>query len=88
MGSSLVTSSGNPKTLLCVFKQKLWVLFGFCIGMNLVHFLDEFLKVGSALGDIVVLYTRKEYLKPFNKWNIRNVHQAELAKEEWAIVEL
>uniref|UniRef100_A0A0A9G9D8 Uncharacterized protein n=1 Tax=Arundo donax TaxID=35708 RepID=A0A0A9G9D8_ARUDO len=53
--SSLVTSLGNPKPLLCVLKQKLWVQFSLCVCINLVHFLNELLKIRSALCDIVVL---------------------------------
>jgi hypothetical protein len=34
-------------------------------------------KVGSALGDIIVLDTRIEYLKPFDERNICNVHLRE-----------
>lgn len=39
-----------------------------------MNYLNELLKVGSALCDIIVLDAGKEYLKPFNKWHICYVH--------------
>ena len=32
------------------------------------------MKVGSVFGDVVVLETRQEYLKPLDEWHICNVH--------------
>jgi hypothetical protein len=50
------------------------IIYGIITSHIVQNYLNEFLKVRSALGDIVVLDTRKEYLKPFDEWRIRNVH--------------
>jgi hypothetical protein len=39
-----------------------------------LNYLNELLKVGSALCNIIVLYVGIEYLKPLDEWYIRNVH--------------
>jgi hypothetical protein len=39
-----------------------------------LNYIDELLKVGSALCDIIVLCVGKEQLKPLDEWHIRSVH--------------
>lgn len=56
------------------------VIFCLCICFDSVDFLDEFLEVGPAIGDLVFPYMRVVYLNPFNNCHIRNVH---LEIEEW-----
>ena len=72
----------------CEFTLNTTEQCGIVTSRDIQTYLDEFLNVRSVLGDIIVFDTRKEYLKPFDKWHICNVHQTELAKEERSITEL
>lgn len=54
-------------------KQKHRLIFGLCICFDLVHLLNELLKVGPAFGDIVVPNMRIVYLNPFQNFHVRDV---------------
>jgi hypothetical protein len=61
----------NPPAYIQSFENKPPKIISFSIILN---YLNEFVKVGSALADIIILDTMIEYLKPFDEWNICNVH--------------
>lgn len=54
-------------------KQDQRLVFGLLICFNLVHLLDEFLKVGPVFGDLVVPHVRIVYLNPLQDRHVRNI---------------
>jgi hypothetical protein len=63
----------NLKMILGKIKQKQRVVFGLCVGVDLVHLLDEFLKVGPAFGDVIVPEMGIVYLNPFQNRHVCNI---------------
>lgn len=59
--------------ILGKIKQKQRILFSLRICFDLVHLLNEFLKVGPAFGDVIVPKMRIVYLNPFQNCNIRYI---------------
>jgi len=60
----------NLKMILGKIKQKQRILFSLSICFDLVHLLNEFLKVGPASGDVILPKMRIVYLNPFQNCNI------------------
>jgi hypothetical protein len=60
----------NLKMILGKIKQKQRILFSLSICFDLVHLLNEFLKVGPAFGDVILPKMRIVYLNPFQNCNI------------------
>jgi hypothetical protein len=62
--------ASNLKMILGKIKQKQRILFSLRICFDLVHLLNEFLKVWPAFGDVIVPKMRIVYLNPFQNCNI------------------
>jgi len=65
------------KMILGKIKQKQRVVFGLCVGVDLVHLLNESLKVGPAFGDVIVPKMGIVYLNPFQNRHVCNIRLTE-----------
>jgi len=65
------------KMILGKIKQKQRIVFGLCVGVDLVHLLNEFLKVGPAFGDVIVPKMGIVYLNPFQNRDVGNIRLTE-----------
>ena len=75
--------------ILGKIKQKQRIVFSLRICFDLVHLLNEFLKVRPAFGDVIVPKMRVVYLNPFQNCNIRYIqlkgNRALERVKNWAI---
>lgn len=62
------------EVILGKIKQKQRVVFSICIGVDLVHLLNEFLKIGPAFGNVIVSKMGIVYLNPLQNRDVCNIH--------------
>jgi hypothetical protein len=65
LSKNFILRGPNLEMILHKIKQKQRVILGLCIGFNLVHLLNDFLKAGPAIGDFIVPEMIVVYLNPF-----------------------